>query len=103
MTFSHRYTAWFDAGHRYRVDVVWASTGVGDHDLDDFPRVAKLITGLAYELDGRELSKQLGPYHPSVVGVAAFFMERLAINVPVTRVEVHESGTDIVVIHEVDD
>jgi hypothetical protein len=88
----------FDAGHRYTVDITWEREGSPDGDVAAWQRDGEQIDALRFELANRPLEKMLGPRHPSAFGVAAFFMDRLKINVPVTEVRVHESDSDIVAI-----
>ena len=95
MQFLSGYTTAFDAGHRYTVTVTWEREGWPDKSIEDFFLVKKKVDDLVYELADRDLTKMLGPHHPSAYGIVTFFMERLSINVPVKRVEVHESSTDI--------
>lgn len=92
----------FDAGHRYTVDIEWSREGAAVADLEAWQRTVFAIESLTYELADRSLEKQLGPHHPSVYGIAAFFMERLSLSHPITRVRVHESGNGIVAIIEND-
>lgn len=100
MQYSSGYTTAFDAGHRYTVSVTWDREGAAGLDLDAFRHAQVKIEALAFELADRSLPKMLGPHHPSAFGIASFFMERLAINLKVTKVEVHESGSDIRAIIE---
>lgn len=100
MNYSSAYSVWFDAGHRYKVTVEWEREGFAETDEADWGRVARLIDALANELRNRDLPKMLGPHHPSAYGIASFFMDRLKINVNVTRVEVHESdGPSAIIEH----
>ena len=99
MNYSSAYSVKFDAGHRYTVRVEWTREGFpAGVDQDKWDLAASFIDDLAHELRNRDLAKMLGPHHPSVWGIAAFFMERLAINVPVTRIEVHESDGPVAII-----
>lgn len=85
------YRTKFDAGHRYTVEIEWTREGAAAFDLEAWQRTVVSIDSLAAELRNRDLDKMLGPHHPSVFGVAAFFMERLSLNHPITRVRIHES------------
>lgn len=96
------YSVWFDAGHRYKVTVTWGREGYADTDAKDWFRVHDLIEALAAELRNRDLHKMLGPHDPSAYGIASFFMDRLKINVNVTRIEVHESDGPTAIIEHHD-
>lgn len=91
MRYSSRYRVKFDAGHRYTVIVTFEREGYAETDRDEWERIVPLVDALASELRNRQLDKMLGAHHPSVYGVAAFFMDRLALNAPVIEVEVRES------------
>jgi len=95
MQYSSGYTVRFDAGHRYTVTVTWTREGFPETDLEAFTLGKTRVDALTRELANRDLIKMLGSYHPSCYGIASFFMDRLAINMPVQRVEVHESDSDI--------
>lgn len=90
MRYHSGYSVEFNAGRRYRVSTEWVREGFGETDHDEWVRVSGLIDDLVRELRDRDLSKMLGPHHPSAYGIAAFFMDRLRINCPISRVEVHE-------------
>lgn len=92
------YRTKFDAGHRYTVDIEWTREGAAGIDLDEWQRAKSSIDALTAELRNRDLAKMLGPHHPSVFGVAAFFMERLSIIHPITRVRIHESDGPTAII-----
>lgn len=98
MNYSSAYYVWFDAGHRYKVRVDWEREGYAETDQDDWARVRGLIDDLTSELRNRDLAKMLGAHHPSAYGIASFYMDRLRINVNVTRVEVHESDGPIAIV-----
>lgn len=102
MIYQSGYSVKFDAGHRYTVTILWTREGYGETDLGEWVRVVKLIDALADELRNRDLTKMLGPHHPSAYGIASFFMDRLKINVPVIRVGVHESDGPIAIIEHPD-
>ena len=102
MNYSSAYSVKFDAGHRYRVTITWKREGYGETDSIDWTLNCKRVDALADELRNRDLIKMLGPHHPSAYGVASFFMDRLKINVPVTKVEVHESDGPIAIIEHQD-
>jgi hypothetical protein len=95
MQYSSGYTTSFDAGHRYTVTVLWERDGAAGTDIETWYINRQKVDDLVYELADRDLAKMLGPHHPSAFGIASFFMERLSINLPVKKVEVHESSTDI--------
>lgn len=102
MNYSSAYSVWFDAGHRYKVTITWEREGYGETDQVDWGLVVRKIDALAAELRDRELAKMLGPHHPSAYGIASFFMDRLKINVPVIKVEVHESDGPVAIIEHHD-
>jgi len=85
-------------GHRYTVTVTWQREGYPETDHDEWVLVRQRILDLALELKNRELDKMLLPTVPNVFGMASFFMERLSINVPVTRVEVREDDDPVATI-----
>jgi len=85
-------------GHQYEVTVVWDREGFPVTDLDQWAVNRAKILDLAFELRNRDLNDMLGAATPNVFGVASFFMERLAINVPVTRVEVREDSDPVAII-----
>lgn len=90
-------------GHRYEVVVTWEREGYPATDHAVWQRVRQNILDLALELKDRDLNKMLGAQVPNVFGIAAFFMERLTINVPVTRVEVIEQdGPEAIIEHDPD-
>lgn len=90
-------------GHEYVVTVTWEREGFPKTDLEQWTRYRDAVLQLALELKNRDLGVQLGPQEPNVFGVAAFFMDRLAIIVPVTKVEVHESDGPIAIIDRTSD
>lgn len=71
--------------------VEWDREGFAETDLDGWVITAEAIERAKAELANRDLGRMLGPHHPSVMGIAAFFMERLRLTHPITKVEVHES------------
>lgn len=79
-------------GHLYAIEVTFDREGYPDKDLVDWTRQRSKTLDLVMELKNRELNKMLGAQVPNVFGVASFFMERLAINEPVNRVEVYEDS-----------
>lgn len=89
-------------GHRYTITVTWTREGYPATDHAVWILTREKILTLAMELKNRELNKMLGPTVPNVYGVASFFMERLSINVPVTRVEVREDDDPIAIIERPD-
>lgn len=80
-------------GHHYRVIVTLSREGYAQTDLDEYARAREVVLSLVKELRNRSLNDMLGAQEPNVYGLASFFMERLAINVPVIGVEVHEDDT----------
>lgn len=80
-----------DHGHRYAVTVTWRREGYPATDLEQWMIDAGKVLDLRAELHLRSLNKMLGAAEPNVFGVASFFMERLALNTQVIKVEVHES------------
>ena len=99
MKYLTEYSTAFDAGHRYTLTVTWEREGFpADVDQKQAGELVSVIQSLRYELANRELAKMLGPHHPSVWGVAAFFMERLKIHGTIEEVRVHESDSDLVAI-----
>lgn len=103
MQYLSAYRARFDAGHRYTVDITWEREGSPSGDGEAWQKAVVQIDSLAAELRNRDLPKMLGPHHPSAFGIAAFFMERLRLNVPVTEVRVHESdGPTACIVHDTD-
>jgi len=89
-------------GHQYEVRVTMNREGYPDKDLIEWSRARASLLELALELKNRDLTKMLGAQVPNVFGVAAFFMERLSINFPVTRVEVREDSDPVAIIERDD-
>lgn len=85
-------------GHRYTVMVTWEREGFPTADLAEWEVNRQRVLDLALELKNRELNKMLGAAVPNVFGVASFFMERLALNMPVVKVEVHEDSDPVAFI-----
>lgn len=85
-------------GHRYKVTVTFDREGYPSTDHAVWIGTRTKLLDLALELKNRDLGKLLGPNVPNVFGVASFFMERLSINVPVTRVEVREDDDPVAII-----
>lgn len=85
-------------GHEYTVSVIWAREGFSGTDLDAWAIDRERVLELALELKNRGLNDMLGAQVPNVFGVASFFMERLAINLNVTRVEVREDRDPVAII-----
>jgi 6-pyruvoyl-tetrahydropterin synthase len=85
-------------GHRYTVTVTWEREGYPSTDHVVWVITRQKVLDLALEIKDRDLGKMLGATVPNVFGVASFFMERLTINVPVTRVEVREDDGPIAII-----
>lgn len=90
-------------GHRYTVIVTFVREGFPVTDHDDWIRVREKTLSLALELKDRDLGKMIGAQVPNVFGVASFFMDRLAINVPVTRIEVHQDDDPVAIIERTTD
>lgn len=85
-------------GHRYVVTITFDREGYPATDHAVWILTRTKLLELAMELKNRELDKMLGAAVPNVFGVASFFMERLAITVPVTRVEVREDDDPVAII-----
>lgn len=85
-------------GHRYEVTVTFLREGYPATDLAEWSDAAGKVEDLRDELNKRDLNQMLGAAIPNAFGVAAFFMDRLAINLPITKVEVHESDGPIAII-----
>lgn len=85
-------------GHQYTIVVTWDREGFPATDLTEWSLVRAKVLALGMELKHRDLNDMLGAATPNVFGVASFFMERLAINVPVTRVEVREDSDPVAII-----
>ena len=85
-------------GHQYTVTVSWEREGFAATDLIQWIDIRQKSLDLALELKNRQLDKMLGSAVPNVYGVASFFMERLAINAPVTRIEVREDDDPVATI-----
>ncbi len=85
-------------GHRYTVTVAWDREGFPATDHAVWIGTREKLLNLALELKDRDLGKMLGANVPNVFGVASFFMERLSINVPVTKVEVREDDDPVAII-----
>ena len=76
--------------------------GYANKDLTDWTRQRQRVLALVLELRNRNLNAMLGAQVPNVFGVASFFMERLVINEPVSRIEVREDVNGPVAIIERD-
>lgn len=85
-------------GHRYTVTVTFDREGYPATDHAAWVPVRTKLLDLAMELKNRSLNDMLGAQVPNVFGVASFFMERLAINVPVTQVKVSEDDGPVAII-----
>jgi 6-pyruvoyl-tetrahydropterin synthase len=85
-------------GHSYQVTVSWIREGFAATDLDAWMLNRQRLLDLALELKNRDLAKMLGAQVPNVFGVASFFMERLSLNINVTRVEVREDNDPVAII-----
>jgi len=85
-------------GHRYTVTATWEREGFPATDLAEWVLIRTRLLALAVELKNRQLDKMLGSAVPNVYGVASFFMERLAINAPITRIEVREDDDPVATI-----
>jgi 6-pyruvoyl-tetrahydropterin synthase len=85
-------------GHRYTVNVTWDREGYPTTDHAAWIEARQMILMLCLELKDRDLNKMLGAQVPNVFGVAAFFMERLSINIPVTKVKVREDDGPVAII-----
>lgn len=85
-------------GHRYTVTATWEREGFPATDLAEWTHVQQKLVALEAELRNRQLDKMLGSAVPNVFGVASFFMERLALNAPITRIEVREDDDPTAVI-----
>lgn len=90
-------------GHRYTVTITFDREGFPATDHAVWVGVRQKFLDLILELKDRELEKMLGAQVPNVFGVASFFMERLAINVPVTRVKVSEDDGPVAIIERTTD
>lgn len=89
-------------GHLYTIDVTWEREGFPNTDLMDWMLVREKVLALGMELRNRQLNKMLGAQVPNVYGVASFFMERLAMTVPVTKVEAREDDDISAIIERSD-
>lgn len=113
MNYRSSATTWFSAGHtleangwcgdkqhghRYTVTVTFDREGYPTTDHAAWCEGRQKVLDLVMELKDRDLNKMLGAQVPNVFGVAAFVMERLAINLSVTRVEVREDDGPCAII-----
>ena len=85
-------------GHQYIVTATFARQGFPETDIPEWIRCRSVLLSLAMELKNRELDKMLGPKHPSVFGVASFFMDRLSLITNVVKVEASEDGDPTAII-----
>lgn len=102
MKFLAAYSTKFDAGHRYTVRVEVEREASPNGDEDRWLNLQDEVERAKDELANRDLAKMLGPHHPSVWGIAAFFYERTQHKFPVTKVEVHESDGPTAIIESTD-
>lgn len=84
-------------GHSYYVRVTF--TGDPEPTNWSFPFVARpeditKVLGIVLELSSKHLNDMIPAGNPSAAGVAGYLLERLQIH-GVTKVEVHESDTDV--------
>jgi 6-pyruvoyl-tetrahydropterin synthase len=87
-----------DGGHQYTVTVTFSREGFHEADMVEWKLYHAKVFLLSDELKDRSLNKMLGSKYPNVFGIAAFFMERLTILMPVTKVEVREDSDPVAII-----
>lgn len=80
-------------GHLFEVTCTWGREGFASTDLELWTVYRGKMLDLVQELKDRDLNKMLGAQVPNVFGVAAFFVERLAILTPLVVVEVKLDDT----------